>query len=919
MPGKEPPDVSAPVPLPQVLWAELALLKHHDGTRLAPALTEIYHQLGQIGHRPLTALCFSGGGIRSATFNLGIVQALTKLGLLGEFDYVSSVSGGGYIAGWLRAWVHHRGNVSGVAAALASPAAAPDFNPLAPEPKPIDHLREYSNYLTPRVGFFSADTWALAATLVRNLILNWLVLVPALAAVVAIPQMALIVTAGSPDPCRGSMAVYSQVALWMAVAAATWSAIALQYFRRQRATPASQPRILGLGLVPLWLACLCLSTAALWRCTPGGNLGLGLFSVFWCAGIPLAGWLVARVAAGRQPHAPSDRSDLFGIVASGLVVAVPFFAIARDWLPLLSARPALFVVFAVPVLLALYLLARTLFVAFASLGERDERVGPAEQPPSAWAAADREWWARTSGWVLLAATTWMGASALVVLGAYALARLGPAWHMALAAAGGVSGLITSSLGASPGTKGRNHADQPVESPVQDLVLKLMAPLTVALLVVVLSELTLWAAQYTTSHTDLLHVSSLTFRSPLDGGATLWRVVAGFSLVPVLFLLVSWALGWVVNVNRFSAHGLYRDRLMRAYLGASNTGRTPDPFTGFDPGDNAQLHDLVTDGASRPILVINTTLNLVKSAERLAWQQRKAESFSMTPLYCGNFHEGYRSSRDYGGPNGISLATAVTISGAAASPNSGYHSSPIVTFLMTLFNARLGCWLGNTNMHGASTFRQNGPSHAGKILFSELLGFTDAEHPYVNLSDGGHFDNLGVYEMVLRRCRFIVASDAGQDPDHDFGDLGNVVRKIRIDFGVPVTFEAPIQILPRNDPATHGLDCAVGRIGYDVVDAGAEPGWLLYLKPTLRAPQNPPYDVLSWSRSSALFPHEPTTDQWFSEAQFESYRALGESLGLQLGTGRAFSGLSGLIDAVRRDLGRPAAQARNQTDTAPGRP
>ncbi|MBZ5560308.1 MAG: patatin-like phospholipase family protein [Acidobacteriia bacterium] len=902
MPGKHPHGAGNPVPLNEVLWDELALLERHDGTAEAPELRKIYETLGEPDGRPLTAFCISGGGIRSATFNLGVLQALAKLRLLDQFDYVSSVSGGGYIAGWLRAWCHHLGNVTDVANALADPAAAPDFRPLAPEPTPVDHLREYSNYLTPRLGFFSADTWALGATIVRNLILNWLVLIPALAAVVAVPQIALIVATGSPDAHDTSMASYSQGALALAIVSAICSAIALHYFRRQRRTPAPELTILGVGLVPLWLACLFLAVSSLWRNEAPEPAALAAFSAFWCAGIPLIGWTVARIAAGHQPHAPSDRSEMAGVVGSGLAVTVPFFFVARDLLPLLRQRPSLFVICAVPILLALYLLARTLFVALSSVGEREERVRPPAQPPTAWAAADREWWARCSGWVGLAATTWMAASALVVLGAYAVSQLGAAWHTFLAASGGLSGLITSRLGSSPGTKGSNHADRPVESPLKDIALKTLAPLTVVLVVLLLAELTIWASQYTTDYTSLLRVSSLTYRQPLDSAA-LVSAVGGFALVQLLFILASWALGWVVNVNRFSLHGMYRDRLMRAYLGASNAERDPDPFTGFDPGDNVQLHELAHDGAPRPILVVNTTLNLVKSAEHLAWQQRKAESFSMTPLYCGNFHEGYRPSKDYGGPNGVSLATAITISGAAASPNGGYHSSPIVTFLMTLFNARLGCWLGNTNAHGAATFRRSGPVHAGSILFSELLGFTDAEHPYINLSDGGHFENLAIYEMVLRRCRYIVASDAGQDPNHDFEDLGNAVRKIRIDFGIPITFESPIKILPRAGNAGPGLAFAVGRIGYNVVDPGAQPGWLLYLKPTLLAPQGPPYDVVSYSRSSKLFPHESTTDQWFSEAQFESYRALGESLGQQLAAS-APPDLPSLIEAVRLELLRP---------------
>jgi hypothetical protein len=889
------------VELNQVLWDELALLQYHDGKTPAPALKEIFRRLADPKGRAIAALCISGGGIRSATFNLGVMQALAKLGLLDKFDYLSSVSGGGYIAGWLRAWVHQRGSVKDVAKALATPAAAADFDPLAPEPDPVDHLREYANYLTPRLGFFSADTWALAATVVRNLILNWLVLVPALAAVVAIPQLALTVAAGSPDACSGEMDGHSQVAFALAVVTATWASTALHYFRRNRRAPAPELRILALGVAPLWLACLFLAQTALWRCWKEDPTTLALFSVFWCAVIPFIGWLIARLAAGRQPHTPSDASELLGIIASGLVIAVPFWAVARDWLPALKERPAFFVIFAVPILLALYLLARSLFVAISSLGEHDGRVHEGEQAPSAWAAADREWWARMSGWVLMAATTWIAVSALVVLGAYAVVQLNAAWHAALAAAGGLSGWIASRLGTSPDTKGSNHADRPVESPMQDFALQLLAPLSAVLVVLLLAELTTWAAKYTSDYRELIQVSSLTYRMPLESASTLWVAVFSFAKVPVLFLLVWAVAGRIVNVNRFSLHGMYRERLMRAYLGASNPHRSPDPFTGFDPADNMQMYQLATDTTPRPILVINTTLNLVKSAKRLAWQQRKAESFSITPLYCGNFYEGYRRSTEYGGANGISLATAVTISGAAASPNSGYHSSPIVTFLMTLFNARLGCWLGNTNEHGATTYRRNGPKHAGKILFDELLGFTDADHAYVNLSDGGHFENLAIYEMVLRRCRFIVASDAGQDPKHDFEDLGNAVRKIRIDFGVPITFETPIRILPRASEGGAGLAVALGRIGYDAVDKDAAPGWLVYIKPTLLAPQGPPYDVVSYARSSSLFPHESTNDQWFSEGQFESYRALGESLGRQLTKKSTFADVSSFIEAVRQDL------------------
>jgi hypothetical protein len=255
---------------------------------------------------------------------------------------------------------------------------------------------------------------------------------------------------------------------------------------------------------------------------------------------------------------------------------------------------------------------------------------------------------------------------------------------------------------------------------------------------------------------------------------------------------------------------------------------------------------------------------------------------MSPLFCGSWLEGYRKSTEYGGPGGLTVGTAVTISGAAANPNMGYSSSPVLGFLMAMFNVRLGAWLGNTNCHGDDTYTHPGPRQAIEPLFAEMFGLTNSERGYVNLSDGGHFDNLGLYEIVLRRCRYVLLSDAGQDGTFSFEDLGNSIRKIRIDFGINIIFEK-IQILP-NTPEKEGLCCATARIRYSDVDGtpAANDGLLVYIKPTIRGRgAQVPYDIYSYSRGSSAFPHEPTSDQWFSESQFESYRALGAHIVEQL--------------------------------------
>jgi hypothetical protein len=223
-----------------------------------------------------------------------------------------------------------------------------------------------------------------------------------------------------------------------------------------------------------------------------------------------------------------------------------------------------------------------------------------------------------------------------------------------------------------------------------------------------------------------------------------------------------------------------------------------------------------------------------------------------------------------------------VSGAAASPNSGYHSSPLVTFLMTLFNARLGSWLGNPGPAGQKSYDESAPTQTITPIVSEMFGLTSDRSPYVYLSDGGHFENLGLYEMVLRRCRFILVSDAGQDPDCTFEDLGNAVRKIRVDLGIPIDFPDDIHIRARGAaPSTGDAYWAVARVRYSAVDMAPDgtpddyDGILVYVKPAIYGQE--PRDVYNYAQVSPTFPHESTADQFFSESQFESYRALGEHI------------------------------------------
>ncbi len=236
--------------------------------------------------------------------------------------------------------------------------------------------------------------------------------------------------------------------------------------------------------------------------------------------------------------------------------------------------------------------------------------------------------------------------------------------------------------------------------------------------------------------------------------------------------------------------------------------------------------------------------------------------------------GYRPSQSYGShgtkpsENGISLGTALAISGAAVSPNMGYHSSPVVALLLTAFNGRMGWWLANPGPAGKDSWSKDGPRSALRPLMAEALGLTDDKNEYVYLSDGGHFENLGLYEMVLRRCRTIVVVDGGCDGREIFEDLGNAIRKIRVDLGIDIEWTEAIT------PGTcKGNRCYTATIHYARCDGkGKRNGRLVVLKPAVATAD--PVDVGTYKRLHDAFPHESTGDQWFDEDQFESYRQLG---------------------------------------------
>jgi hypothetical protein len=919
------------------------------------------------------ALCISGGGIRSATFGLGVLQGLARCGLLNKFHYLSTVSGGGYIGSWLSAWIkNHPQGMEGVVTELKR---RPD-SILDPEPQPIRYLREFSNYLTPRASLTSMDFWTLIATFIRNMFLNWLVLISWLAAAMMIPRLFLVPIYLHPDwgdqAGRYSKAVSAHKFsgdwnAWANSIQQSWDiglavllmigfalvAVAMAYAIIDVPSTGDvrlpQRRFLEFRQIPLLLASVVLAAWwAVFRTVHGSEPfkavhWLPKFVAFTVASY-FSGELLATAVPSfrkRKQKARPGRSWRFvAIMASAALAGFCLWAIATRMfldpekielkgsceaieipsqnevvippgtqgvliqiglyptegeiefkdrcdaveipsqqnitiqpcthasipknpdalaLPAPAKHGLNYVCFAPALILAVLLLVNFLFTGLTSWVSRDE---------------DREWWGRSAAWILVTIVGWIVVNVVVLWGAQAISATPNQFgvflgHLeessqakaVLSAFGGVTGIAGALLALRSKLIHILGQRQGFHWLLFGVAIVFFVLLAVVISWVLLLLCSLPLVNYFTKRFIYLHYID-------SWGVAFFIVSISLTFIILLFGIV---MGFFINANKFSLHAIYRNRLIRAYLAASRPKhrRRPNLFTGFDPADNFKLHEL---SSKQPLHVINGTLNLVHG-EELAWQERKAESFTMSRLHCGSIKVGYRPSTEYG--NRITLGTAMAISGAAANPNMGYHSSPVLGLLMTFFNVRLGWWLGNPGAPGRKTWRRSGPRYSVGPLFSEAVGNTTDRYKYVNLSDGGHFENLGLYEMVLRRCHYIVVSDAGQDPECSFADLGEAVRKIRIDFGIPIEFDR-MGIYPRSEigPLTKpGHYCAIGRVCYSLVDGERAPdGVIIYIKPACYGEE--PRDIYEYFKTNPMFPHQTTADQFFSESQFESYRMLG---------------------------------------------
>ena len=809
-------------------------------------------------------------------------------------------------------------------------------------------LRDNSNFITPRAGLFSNDTWTALAIMIRNISVIWLTVLPYLFLVVLAVKVLAGYLDGIADPSLVGpiqsrpipppflqfilyAPVYAPVmVLGFAVHIVTlgWAMYRRLNLRAGRLSGTPSPKwelpLLGVGLI-FGFCCYLIDLAQTVfpqnaRLPVAATDHLGAFAHGPLLGMlgAATGWFVGLIFTWRRAelrrHELSWKQQvvdlliwtffaggLLGLLATvgALVVrALPDLTILdlapcdEIWVRL--PQGTALVIFGVSWLALAQLLAEALYLGISSAVMRRATLLQRDA-----AEVEREWLARYGGWQLRIATIWL-VLASTVLVAPALFGSCAEFYLtkAIAALGGVTGLITLALGWKRVTEATNMASTRAGLSA-NVVLAIVAPIFA---IVLLCGVTLLEQGLHTGLDRIINDPTPMAGHDVTVSLRYWSLVSLAELALIGLAIVA---THRIDINRFSLHGLYRNRLQRAFLGArhyaaTNGWRQAEPETGLSPADNIRLHELEASRAPggrerRLFHVINATLNTLGSS-RLSWQERKAAPFTMTPLHCGssliwpkrvapkdferrhpNFRTDtlgvYRASHSYGGPDGVSLATAMAISGAAASPNMGYHSSPGITFLMAMFNIRLGWWLGNP-MFG--DYSVASPKNGAWAFAMEAFGLTSEKRNYVCLTDGGHFENLAIYEMVLRRVRFMVVSDVGCDGSDAYTDLGNAVRKIAIDLGIRISF--PETPLTSESGELTTCPYAIGYIHYaealgDGHDDPKKDGLFLYIKPSM-ALGGEPVSVQSYRKLHPQFPHESTGDQWFSELQFESYRQLG---------------------------------------------
>jgi len=770
------------------------------------------------------AVALSGGGVRSAAFSLGVLQALNHHDVLRNVDYLSTVSGGGYIGSSLTATMSVRKGEfvfenppAGKDAPIATAVPAPEIS----DSDSVGHIRNYSNYLIP-AGL--RDVLTGLAIVVRGLVANLSLVLPIilLAAAVTVASNRSRSALTRPDFVGIPLEMYLPVEHFGIT-------LALGLF--------------GLAAFFLWAlyrSFLPVNRMAEFRTRlPAWGAGylVVLFAAFACELQPfiVAGMFdIADAAAGRE---------------SGLVLGL-----VTAWVQKLAAVAA-------PVAAAV-----TFF---------RQQVADILKSASA-----------TSSWQLKVVALASKIAVWIAGAALPLAILVVYLYLAY------WGIIND----------KKYEDVQTTCPVSTLSGSLTVDGRALSLRGELGKLQIGSQEACTpkvakavepgGHTPQWMLTSAGWVSEKILGRVSERPMALLYLVTGILLFL---LSWLLTPNANSLHRLYRDRLSKAFL------FDPTPRDDQAPGRNEasidqgrdfpQLDQMRVSALSvehAPYHLINAALN-IQGSDYANRRGRNADFFLFSPHHVGSWATGYAATRDFEreAPE-LDLATAVAISGAAASSNMGANSIRPLTPTLALLNVRLGYWLKNPRYVRATKNSGRGmmaivERRSKFYLWEEITGRLYENSDEIYLTDGGHIENLGVYELLRRRCRVIIAVDAEADPEMRFSSLITLQRYARIDLGVRIDMPwdrirtSTLPLMGKGSVESKDAEAAAARprgphVAIGTIDYGDDKGFLVYLKSSLTGDEND--YIRDYARRYSAFPHETTGDQFFSEEQFEVYRALG---------------------------------------------
>ena len=882
---------------------------------------ELLSITGEVGtpEDSLWGLALSGGGIRSATFALGVLQSLAQRGWLPAFHYLSTVSGGGYVGAYLQAMIH-KNNVDEAMVKLAPVSDSKDSEQkfrkqTGATAEAVLALRKHSNFLSPRNGTFSADRLSMVTGFATNFLFIQLMLIPLL----------ITLSFGISVVYRGLLEIWKTGAPSLLGPAALLCLLLMYHFARRDTSPVdgqSQPvekrqkqalrrirheRRSSFLAVSAAIFTLVMTSLTLW---PAESIAPRTFSdlsslapTLTLVAIAFVYWLHRNDVEGQT------LPRLFGTIMSlgaGLTILVLCLHLIQQiqmWestafllMPLSAGTPLLFVAF---------FIAGSIGIGVSSL-----TTPPLKEPDKSSSVNGS--YILSYEWAQFSGMCGLGVICFAVL-PFVLVSMPAAMDIGLAAmdsdrapysykrwtAASVAALVATPILGAVLLRSINEKATSFRGRMLLRTRDISNAIAPWALILAIALLVTWGSQEIVQSivgTPESCSSSLVLESLRCQSEILKAIPRNkrFMLVGT-FTLIAWI--WYVsarrlNENDFSMNAFYRNRLVSCYLAPANKDRKP---VRIDPTDDFPLGSLLRQKPERPLYpLICCAVNLT-SGKHLDWQDRKAASFIFSPLFCGHVSPRNQSVDTIDGRNlagdaydigdivqgtvtswselapselakQTTLGTAISVSGAVVSPSMGHYSSRAIGFLLTLFNARLGWWVENARADKARDFGLN--------IISEMLGDAGGANKYAHISDGGHFENLGIYELVRRRCRFIMCVDASADPSRDFEGLGNAIHKCRVDFGAEIDIDINA-IKPNVSTGYSGQRAALGKISYD----NGATGYLLYLKPCLLGDEPP--DISNYASSESSFPHEPTSDQFFDERQFEAYRHLGFVSGQQL--------------------------------------